>query len=121
METRQKIARAEWILLGMTGLFLCLLLGLYFHDQSALPPAETEQAAMAEDIRPELERINLNTASAEELMELPGIGEELARRVVEYREANGPFRTVELLTEVSGIGQRKLAALEGLATVEESE
>ena len=47
-----------------------------------------------------------------------GIGEELARRIVEYREEHGPFEAVEDLTEVSGIGQGKLAALEGLVTVE---
>lgn len=121
METRQKIVRGEWILLGMTGLFLCLLLGLHVYDRAAPAQVETERTALTEDIRPELERINLNAATAEDLMELPGIGEELAARIVEYREANGPFRTVEQLTEVSGIGQGKLAALEGMATVEESE
>ena len=49
------------------------------------------------------------------------IGEELARRIVEYREEHGPFAAVEDLTNVSGIGQGKLAALEGLVTVEDTE
>ena len=65
--------------------------------------------------------MNLNTADAEALTALPGIGEELAARIVEYREEHGPFKTVEDLTEVPGIGQGKLAALEGLAAVEELE
>ena len=49
------------------------------------------------------------------------LGEELARRITAYREERGPFKTVEDLTDVSGIGQGKLAALEGLVTVEEIE
>jgi competence protein ComEA len=44
-------------------------------------------------------------------------GEELAQRIVEYREANGPFESVEELMEVSGIGEGKLAGLEGRITV----
>ena len=43
---------------------------------------------------------------------LPGIGEVLAGRIIAYREANGPFETVEDLLEVSGIGEAKLAELE---------
>ena len=122
METRQKIIRGEWVLLGLTGLFLCLLLGLFYHDRAAAPDSvSVERAASSEELRPELEKVDLNTAAEEELMELPGIGEALARRIVEYREAHGPFRTVEQLTEVSGIGQGKLAELEGRITVEETE
>lgn len=47
--------------------------------------------------------ININTASVEELNELPGIGEVLAMRIVAYREANGPFQTVDDLDDVEGI------------------
>ena len=74
-----------------------------------------------EEVRPDPSPVNLNTADPAALTALPGIGEELAARIADYREAHGPFETVEDLTEVPGIGQGKLAALEGLVTVEDME
>ena len=63
------------------------------------------------------EVVNLNTATQEELETLPGIGEVLAQRILEYRERNGPFRSVEDLTEVSGIGDQRLEDLRPHVTV----
>lgn len=57
--------------------------------------------------------VNLNTASAEELQALPGVGEATARAIVEDRTAHGPFTTPEDLMRVSGIGEKKYAKLEG--------
>ncbi len=56
-------------------------------------------------------KLNLNTASIEELEDLPGIGPTLATRIVEYREKHGPFRKVEQLMNVSGIGIKKFESL----------
>ncbi len=61
--------------------------------------------------------ININTATAEDLVTLPGIGEVLAGRIIAYREANGPFLSTEELILVSGIGEKKLAAIMDLITV----
>ena len=52
--------------------------------------------------------LNLNTATAKELQVLPGIGPKIAERIVKYREKNGPFSSVDDLTKVKGIGQKKL-------------
>ena len=51
------------------------------------------------------EQINLNTAPPLDLARLPGIGESRARAIVDYRDANGPFQSVEDLLAVSGIGE----------------
>ena len=115
-----KITNTEWVLLGMTAVFLCGLLALYAHDRAVLAssPVETARNVPQEAFMPELAPLDLNAASAEELAELPGIGPELARRIAAYREEHGPFETVEELMEVSGIGQGKLDGLEGRVTVE---
>lgn len=62
-------------------------------------------------------KININSASATDLEALPGIGEVLAQRIVDYRTQNGPFGTVDDLLDVSGIGDAILAEIRDLVTV----
>ena len=52
--------------------------------------------------------LDLNSATAEDLDALPGIGPMLAKRIIDYRQSRGPFRKIEDLQEVSGIGSIKL-------------
>jgi competence protein ComEA len=61
--------------------------------------------------------INVNTADAIQLQELPGIGEVLSAAIVKYREDNGPFASVDQLDEVSGIGPATLENIRDLVTV----
>jgi competence protein ComEA len=61
--------------------------------------------------------ININTATASELDTLPGIGPAIAARIIEHRELNGPFRTVDDLEAVSGISQRMVNEMRHLITV----
>ena len=58
--------------------------------------------------------VNINTAEASEIAEcLDGIGEVLAQRIVDYREKNGPFKEIEELLYVEGIGEKKLEEVKG--------
>ena len=65
-------------------------------------------------------KVNINTASVEQLAALPGIGEKLAARIVEQREKSGSFKTVQELMTVRGIGEKNLAKLEAQLTVGET-
>jgi len=62
-------------------------------------------------------KVNINTATAAELETLPRIGPTMAQRIVEYREANGPFKTVEDIQNVPGIGPTTFAGIKDLITV----
>lgn len=98
-------------------------------ETSARAPAaaaETSEAAPAQDAQApaaaptEANPLNLNTATQAELELLPGIGPALAQAILHYRAEFGPFVTPEQLMEVSGIGEKRFAAVEQLIYVEET-
>ena len=92
------------------------------------PPAETEQTQPenAQTIQsPEATgaprvgdgRININIASQSELTDLPGIGNVLASRIVDYRRQHGDFARIEDIRNVSGIGEKRYEAIQDKITV----
>ena len=62
-------------------------------------------------------KVNINIASIDSLASLPHVGEVLANRIIDYRNANGPFRKVEDLMNVKGIGVKLFERLEKLVTI----
>ena len=65
-------------------------------------------------------KVNLNTASIEQLTTLPGVGPKLAARIVEYRQKSGTFRSTQELINVQGIGEKNFAKIETWLSVGEA-
>ncbi len=83
-------------------------------------PAQGESPPVVADAAPQSttpEPVDVNTATADQLDGLPGIGPATAAAIVAYRDAHGSFSTVDDLGEVRGIGPAKLDALRGLVVV----
>jgi len=66
----------------------------------------------------EVKKVDLNQATIEQLDTLPGIGPAIAKRIVDYREKNGPFKKAEDLMNVQGIGEKKFLQLKDLVIVQ---
>ncbi|PWC08612.1 competence protein ComEA [Mycetocola zhujimingii] len=62
-------------------------------------------------------KVNLNTATTDELEELPRVGPEMASRIIAWRDTNGPFTAVDELMSITGIGEKTFEALRELVTV----
>ncbi len=131
-----KILKLEGKLFFLTAVMLAFFTGWYLGARSGDAPYKvttqrngnasaaptSADPAVTENPAPGLlkgERININTASAADLERLPGIGEKRAADIVAYRKAHGPFRSVEEITNVSGIGEVTLQALRDYITVGE--
>ena len=113
---------AVFVLLLIGALCLCglyLVRSLQTEKALQLPEPASAPAAVVE---PDTAsgRLDLNTATEEELEALPGIGPALAERIVAYRTENGPYLSVEELLLVRGIGEKILQKLEAYVTVGET-
>lgn len=82
--------------------------------EQVLVPARGAATASASQGPSPTAPLDLNTASVEQLDALPGVGPATAQKIVDYRQAHGPFRSVDELEAVPGIGPAKLAQLKGL-------
>ena len=125
------ISRYEKVILLLTAGFLLFSGGWFLAEQTRPAPYRVsvsqnagESASvpqMEEDGRPdsllEGEVMDLNAADWYDLRRLPGIGEKRAQAILDYREEHGPFRSLEELDEVDGIGAGIIAGLEGYVTV----
>jgi competence protein ComEA len=83
----------------------------------ALAAAQAKAGGQTSAKPPVTGTININTASAADLQRLPGIGAKTAGRVIEYRQKNGPFKKVEELMNVRGVGEKNFLKLKNQISV----
>ena len=106
--------KPQWWLIGITAAFLCVLLGIFIgrnylsgtnlNIQDGQTPS-TSPTGQSEPLGDG--KIDINNATVVQLDMLPGIGEVIAQRIIDYREENGPFTKIEDIKNVSGIGDKK--------------
>ena len=101
----------RFIAVFLSALILCGVL--------PVPAAALEDPAIR--AKAALLKVNINTAGAEELDGLPGIGPVLAQRIVDEREANGPYTGAEDLTRVEGIGQAIVESIQDHIITEDTQ
>ena len=140
-----KLRKAEIWAIAVTALFLAAAIGFHIGSRHSAPefrvstvestpassaadaetvPADSLRKAPDVSATPAVregaslpERVDLNTATAEELRSLSGVGEVLAGRIIAYRSEHGRFRSVEDITLVAGVGNRILEANRDRLTV----
>jgi competence ComEA-like helix-hairpin-helix protein len=104
---------AQWTTAGLLVVFLVLLgwrgIGL---SRWSTRPLNIEEVALPRDA------IDLNEADVVDLRLIPGIGEKMAARIIEHREKNGPFRSLDELRRISGIGPAVLARIRPYLRIE---
>jgi len=123
VEEKVKYVKPEIFLLLLTAAFLGTALFAVYGKANAANGTycvETQREA-TEPVIPQIEPIDLNSATKEELMTLDGIGEVLAGRIIDWRAENGPFQSVNDLLEVKGIGEKTLVNIQDFIQAEETE
>ncbi|MBR2934469.1 MAG: ComEA family DNA-binding protein [Oscillospiraceae bacterium] len=127
-----KLSKFDCVVLVLAAVALMAMVGWFFVHQKdsqqtwsvevERSDSPTPSVSVQEDKKPdslmEGERININTASAEELVRLPGIGATRAQAIIDFRQERGAFSSVDELLRVDGIGPGILKDLRTYVTVE---
>lgn len=117
---------AQTVLLCITILCVGLMVGILLGKNTATRPvtlsaydkiSQDESSQSASSGNDAVGKININSATADELSMLPGIGSTYANRIIEYRLNNGNFNTIEELMNVKGIGTGRFDAIKNYITV----
>lgn len=116
--------KASIILLAIFLLSVTFLSGLFMgrymnrsQVQISQVPTTVPATTPSSPQTPENDLVDINTATVLELATLPTIGEVIAQRIVDYRTEHGPFQTIGQLTEVEGIGEKRLQSILDYITI----
>ncbi len=118
--------KQQWILLGITAVFLCLIIGIFVGRNltGAYIPVNkvisTDTTDTNNTTQPQDGKIDLNTANLQQLQLIPGVGEVIAQRILDYRTDQGGFQAVEELLNVSGIGEKKFEQIKQYVKIADS-
>lgn len=103
---------------------LVLVGGAYYSSRASETAPKTVYSTSLEEAKNEAQTpllVNINTADAKELDELPGVGPSTAKSIVEHRRHRGSFKSVSELEEVKGIGPKMLDKMRPFATVRDDQ
>lgn len=104
---------------GLRGICAAIAALILATGMTALGAHAAPRAAAASDGDAKV-MVDINKASAADLATVPGIGDGIARRIVEFRDKNGPYKTVDDLLKVQGIGEKSLQKLRPYLSVEKA-
>lgn len=101
--------KTQWILISITAVFFFILIGIFVGRNTAGPyiPIDSTKETISQTQSQLDGKIDINTATTEQLQLIPGIGPSIADRIIEYRTENGGFKTIEEIQNVNGIGEKK--------------
>lgn len=117
--------KASLIFIVIAFVFSIFMLGIFIGRISApgSMAISVDKGTVPKDISaspsPQMNKININTADVDALCELPNIGPVTAQRILDYREENGPFISIDQIMDVKGIGQATFDTIEEMITVGE--
>lgn len=107
--------KTVYILVLIALVFAAFVAGFYLGKNAVQAPLDIQIAGT--DATAAKGKVNINTATKEELMTIPGVGEVLAQRIIDYRNTHGNFQSIVELSHVSGIGASTLEEIWEYVTV----
>lgn len=107
----------EKLILIFVGLVsLCGVTLSYYQKHSSIQTSKIDKFIQEKILKDKI--LNINTATKDELVKLPGIGEKIAQGIIEYRQSHGNFTSIDGLKNIKGISNNKLEKIKGCLTVE---
>lgn len=111
-----KIFKSEKTLILISFVFIAVIICYSYYDV-AVDKTDSYSYSETQVLSMTVELVNINTADVKTLCKLPNVGESTAKKIISYREENGPFESIEEIQNVKGIGYQDYIRLQPLITV----